>query len=160
MLKDSSEKKGVNGMETPTAMATTLTICPSCGEKAYHRVKKPLTAIYKGHTLVVEQPSFWCNHCGQNTTLREGYKAAQKSLQSLKAHIDGLLAPNEIYRIRHKILGLTQKKAADFFGGGPNAFSRYENGQVSPPLAVSNLLRILARHPEYLREIRPHKKRK
>ncbi|MBY0374126.1 MAG: type II toxin-antitoxin system MqsA family antitoxin, partial [Bryobacteraceae bacterium] len=58
----------------------------------------------------------------------------------------------EIRRIRRK-LGLTQAAAAEIMGGGHNAFSRYERGETTPLPAVMNLLRLLDRHPELLREL-------
>lgn len=33
-------------------------------------------------------------------------------------------------------------------GGGPNAFSRFENGKTKPPLALVKLLMVLDRHPK------------
>jgi len=44
--------------------------------------------------------------------------------------------------------------AAEIFGGGVNAFSRYENGKTKPPLALIKLLKLLDRHPELLSEVR------
>jgi HTH-type transcriptional regulator/antitoxin MqsA len=58
----------------------------------------------------------------------------------------------EIRRIRRK-LGLTQTTAAKLMGGGHNAFSRYERGEAAPLPAVMNLLRLLDRHPDLLREL-------
>ena len=43
---------------------------------------------------------------------------------------------------------------AEIFGGGVNAFSRYENGKTKPPLAVVKLLKVLDRHPDLLEEIK------
>ncbi|MES2663686.1 MAG: type II toxin-antitoxin system MqsA family antitoxin, partial [Pseudomonadota bacterium] len=40
------------------------------------------------------------------------------------------------------------------FGGGVNAFSRYENGKTKPPLALVKLFQVLDRHPELLNEVR------
>jgi len=40
------------------------------------------------------------------------------------------------------------------FGGGTNAFSRYENGKTKPPLALVKLLMVLDRHPSLLNEVR------
>ncbi len=40
------------------------------------------------------------------------------------------------------------------FGGGPNAFSRYENGKTKPPLALVKLLMVLDRRPNLLNELR------
>jgi HTH-type transcriptional regulator/antitoxin MqsA len=38
-------------------------------------------------------------------------------------------------------------------GGGHNAFSRYERGEVLPLPAVIKLLRLLDKHPELLKDI-------
>lgn len=51
-------------------------------------------------------------------------------------------------------LRLDQREAAALFGGGVNAFSRYETGKTKPPLALVQLLRLLERHPELLEEMR------
>jgi 4-azaleucine resistance transporter AzlC len=49
-------------------------------------------------------------------------------------------------------LDLDQRQAAELFGGGVNAFSRYENGKTKPPLALVKLFKLLDRHPELLNE--------
>jgi HTH-type transcriptional regulator / antitoxin MqsA len=59
---------------------------------------------------------------------------------------------SEIRRIRRK-LRLSQAKAAELTGGGHNAFSRYERGESTPLPAVVNLLRLLDRHPDLLKEL-------
>jgi HTH-type transcriptional regulator/antitoxin MqsA len=58
----------------------------------------------------------------------------------------------EIRRIRRK-LGLSQIAAARLTGGGHNAFSRYERGEVTPLPAVINLFRLLDKHPELLKDL-------
>ncbi len=52
------------------------------------------------------------------------------------------------------MLGQFQRQAAEIFGGGVNAFSRYENGKTKPPLALVKLLKVLERHPDLLNEVR------
>jgi len=61
--------------------------------------------------------------------------------------------PVYIVKVRKK-LDLDQREAAEIFGGGVNAFSRYENGKTKPPLALVKLLKVLDRHPDLLNEIR------
>lgn len=61
--------------------------------------------------------------------------------------------PAFIIAVRRK-LALDQREAGEIFGGGVNAFSRYENGKTRPPLALVKLLKVLDRHPELLNEIR------
>jgi HTH-type transcriptional regulator / antitoxin MqsA len=61
--------------------------------------------------------------------------------------------PDYIAKVRRK-LNLDQREAAEIFGGGVNAFSRYENGKTKPSLAVVKLLKVLDRHPDLLSEVR------
>jgi len=61
------------------------------------------------------------------------------------------LTPEEIRHIRKDVLKITQEEAGRIFGGGKNGFSRYERGEIRPLAAVSNLLKILERHPEDLK---------
>ena len=51
-------------------------------------------------------------------------------------------------------LALDQREAAEIFGCGVNAFSRYENGKTRPSLVLVKLLKVLDRHPELLDEVR------
>ena len=53
-----------------------------------------------------------------------------------------------------KKLNLGQRQAAEIFGGGVNAFSRYENGKTKPPLSLVKRLKVLERHPDLLNEVR------
>jgi DNA-binding transcriptional regulator YiaG len=41
------------------------------------------------------------------------------------------LSPADIRRIREK-LGLSQAEAGELLGGGPRAFTKYENGTIKP----------------------------
>jgi HTH-type transcriptional regulator/antitoxin MqsA len=64
-----------------------------------------------------------------------------------------IVDPKFIASVRKK-LELDQREAAELFGGGVNAFSRYETGKTKPPLALVKLLRILDSHPELLPMVR------
>jgi HTH-type transcriptional regulator/antitoxin MqsA len=61
--------------------------------------------------------------------------------------------PDYIAKVRRK-LDLDQRQAAELFGGGVNAFSRYENGKTKPSLALVKLFKLLDRHPDLLSELR------
>lgn len=56
------------------------------------------------------------------------------------------LTPDDIRRIR-ETLGLSQAEAGELLGGGPRAFTKYENGTIKPAAAVSNLLRLVDGDP-------------
>jgi HTH-type transcriptional regulator/antitoxin MqsA len=64
-----------------------------------------------------------------------------------------IVDPDFIVNVRKK-LDLGQREAAEIFGGGFNAFSRYENGKTKPPLALVKLFKLLDRHPELLNELK------
>lgn len=126
--------------------------CPFCGEKSYHHQAKNMTLHYKSHPITVNQPGYWCNECKEGVIGGEDRKATQKELQAFRAKVDGLLTPDEIKYIREK-LSLTQQRASEIFGGGINAFSRYERGETPIPKPLSQLLLLLNTHPNLLSEI-------
>jgi len=64
-----------------------------------------------------------------------------------------IVDPAFIASVRKK-LALDQREAGEIFGGGVNAFSRYENGKTKPPLALVKLLKVLDRHPDLLAEVK------
>src|ERR1700682_3578439 len=99
--------------------------CPFCGKESYHHQRKPMILRYKSHSITINQPGYWCDECKEGVIGGEDRKTTQKELQAFRAKIDGLLTPEEIKYTREK-LNLTQQKASKIFGGGVNAFSRYE----------------------------------
>ena len=130
----------------------TLEYCPFCGEKSYAHCIKPMTLTYKSQQISVNQPGYWCNHCGEGIIGGTDRKQTQKELQELRAKIDGLLSPQEIKKVREK-LHLTQRKAAEIFGGGVNAFSKYERGELPVSKPLSQLFHLLDKHPNLLTEL-------
>jgi len=130
--------------------------CPACGEAVLRRETRKVAYTYKGMTVEVDQPGQWCSACGEAVLSAEDLVATRKPLHDARARADGLLLSDEVRRIR-KRLGLTQRQAAALFGGGTNAFSRYERGEVMQPRALDQLLRLLDDHPELLEEIRGDK---
>jgi len=49
---------------------------------------------------------------------------------------------------------LTQKDASSLFGGGANAFSKYERGDVIQSDAMDRLMRLVKQHPGLLGDLR------
>ena len=60
-----------------------------------------------------------------------------------------MVDPDVTARVR-KQPALDQREAAESFGGGINAVSRYENGNTKPTVSLVKLLKALDRHPELL----------
>jgi len=128
--------------------------CGQCGAKDMTRFDGETFRV-ELHGDVTEVPSLagWrCATCGEVTFDPESaarYASAGDDLVLKWRRQSGA----EIRRIRNK-LGLSQVEASELTGGGHNAFSRYERGEVVPMPSVLNLLKLLDRHPDLLKELK------
>ena len=129
--------------------------CPSCGAADLIHDTRDVPYTYKGEaTSIPAVTGDFCPACGEIVLDREhgdryGNLIGQFRRQVNAASVD----PVFIASIRKK-LNLDQREAAELFGGGVNAFSRYENGRTKPPRSLVQLLRLLDRHPDLLNEVR------
>lgn len=129
--------------------------CPVCGAAELVHDTRDMRYAYKGEaTTIPAVTGDFCPACGEALLDREhgdryGELVGLFQRQVNAAYVD----PHYIARVRRK-LDLDQRQAAELFGGGVNAFSRYENGKTKPPLALVKLFRLLDRHPDLLEEIR------
>lgn len=87
------------------------------------------------------------------TDAEESKRSMALMLEFNKQVNASIIDPNFIAQVRKK-LALDQREAAEIFGSGFNAFSRYETGKTKPPLALVKLLKVLDTHPDLLDEIR------
>ena len=126
--------------------------CAVCDKGNLERQSKHQTLRYQGKTLRYEQPGLWCSACGEGILENADMDATERLLNDFRASVEGRLTTADLRRIRRK-LHLTQKQAEEMFGGGHNAFSRYESGAARPPQSTDTLLRLLNKHPELLNEI-------
>ena len=123
-------------------------ICPESGHPMVRDVRA-MTIEYKGHSAEVNMPGWYCEHCGESVHTGKDMLVSDRALNRLKAQVDGLLLPEAVKRIR-KRLKLTQKDAGTIIGGGPNAFQKYESGEVLVSKAIASALLLLNEHPEGL----------
>ena len=111
------------------------------------RDTRPMEFKYKGESVTVQMPGWYCAESGESIHTDDDTKASDAALKNLKIKGEKLLPPEEIKRIRQK-LGLTQREAGEVIGGGPNAFQKYESGDTLLSKGMSNFLRVLEKHPE------------
>ena len=128
--------------------------CPICASAELIHDTRDILHTYKGETTVIENVTGdFCPACGES--LLEAAEARRMSnvMSDFRKQVNAsIVDPKFIMDVREK-LALDQKQAAEIFGGGHNAFSRYENGRTKPPLALIQLFRVLNRHPDLLAEI-------
>jgi HTH-type transcriptional regulator / antitoxin MqsA len=129
--------------------------CPICGAAELIQDSRDLPYTYKGETTIISAVmGDFCPSCGEVILdLMESTRTSELMLQFNKQVNAAYVDPAYIANVRKK-LALDQREAAEIFGGGINAFSRYENGKTKPSLALVKLLKVLERHPDLLNEVR------
>lgn len=129
--------------------------CPTCGAAELIHDTRDVPYTYKGRTtLIPSVTADFCPACDESLTDMKETGRVMRAMDAFDKKINAsLVDPDLISRIRKK-LALDQRQAAELFGGGVNAFSRYETGKAVPPVALVKLLKILDRHPDLLDEVR------
>ena len=128
--------------------------CPSCGVGKLVRDTRDISYAYKGDsTTIPAVRGEFCPACPESVLAAAESKRVSAAMLEFNKEVNAsIVDPAFIARVRKK-LALDQRQAAAIFGGGPNAFSRYENGKTKPPLALVKLLMLLDRHPNLLNEL-------
>ena len=129
--------------------------CPICAGAKLVRDTRDIPYTHKGETTAIPAVrGDFCPACGESVlAAAEASRVSAAMLEFNRQVNAAMVDPGFIARVRKK-LSLDQRQAAAIFGGGPNAFSRYENGKTKPPLALVKLLMVLDRHPNLLNEVR------
>ena len=129
--------------------------CPSCGTAKLVHDTRVVPYTYKGESTILPQVTGdFCPACHEFIlTVSESRRTMELMLAFSKQVNASFVDPDFIASVRKK-LDLDQREAGEIFGGGVNAFSRYENGKTKPPVALVTLLKVLDRHPELLGEVR------
>ena len=129
--------------------------CPVCGGAELIRDTRDLPYAYKGETTVISAVTGdFCPVCAESVLDAAESERVMSEMRAFSKQVNAAIVdPGFIASVRKK-LALDQREAAEIFGGGINAFSRYENGKTRPPLALVKLLKILDRHPDLLSEVR------
>jgi HTH-type transcriptional regulator / antitoxin MqsA len=129
--------------------------CLSCGMSELVHDTRDLPYTYKGeYTTIPMVGGDFCPACGESVLgAIESARVSGLMLEFNKQVNGSIVDPAFIARVRKK-LGLDQQEASTLFGGGVNAFSRYETGKTKPPLALVRLFQILDLRPDLLSEIK------
>lgn len=128
--------------------------CPACGGAELAHATRDVAYTYKAQeTTISDVSGDFCPSCGEVVLDRangDRYGALVSAFhkQVNASHVD----PAFIARVRTK-LKIGQREAGLIFGGGINAFNRYEAGKSKPPVSLVKLFTLLDHHPELLQEV-------
>ena len=87
-----------------------------------------------------------CDACGADPVFPDQIRRNDRRIADARRLHDGLLTSDQI-RDARETLRLTQAQAAELFGGGANAFSKYERGDVIQSVAMDRLIRLSLAFP-------------
>ncbi|MDU9048674.1 MAG: type II toxin-antitoxin system MqsA family antitoxin [Candidatus Electrothrix sp. Rat3] len=129
--------------------------CPVCGAAELIHDTRDLPYAYRGeNTVIPSVTGDFCPACAESVLDASESDRVMQEMRVFSKQVNAAVVdPGFIAKVRKK-LGLDQRTAAEIFGGGINAFSRYENGRTRPPLSLVKLLKLLDRHPDLLNEVR------
>ncbi|MDD3603515.1 MAG: type II toxin-antitoxin system MqsA family antitoxin [Sulfurovum sp.] len=118
-----------------------LEICPLCNGNLQYG-ERTESFNYKNKTFTVDMYGEYCSECNESFYNIDDAKKNERNIALAKRHIDGMLRPEDITRIRKK-MGLSQIQASELFGGGVRSFHKYEKGIIAPPKSLDILLRLI-----------------
>ena len=125
--------------------------CPACGAAELIHDTRDMPYVYKGEQTVIPAVcGDWCPACGESILDAVTSARVMETMRDFSTQINAAAVPPSFLTNVRKKLKLTQAEAATIFGGGINAFSRYEKGRTRPPLSLVNLFKILDVRPELL----------
>ena len=134
-------------------MTQANSLCPDCEQGNLSEHTHSLQLQHKGQTLTVEGLRYWlCDNCEAEIIRADQIRDGDRLIAEAKRQADGLLSGAEIRALRRR-LKLSQHQAAALFGGGQNAFSKYERGEVIQSTAMDRLMRLAAWKDENFREL-------
>lgn len=121
-------------------------LCEICGEGHVTAQTRSVETDYKGTKALLPMHYQQCDTCTSDYAGMAESKLNKRIVMAFRKQVDGLLPGEEITALR-KQYKLTQAQAAKLFGGGPVAFSKYENDDVAQSEAMDRLLRLVRRSP-------------
>ncbi|MDA8254945.1 MAG: type II toxin-antitoxin system MqsA family antitoxin [Betaproteobacteria bacterium] len=129
--------------------------CPVCGAAELIHDTRDLPHTYKGETTTIPAVTGdFCPACTESILDAAESDRVMREMRDFSKQVNASIVDPEFIASVRKKLALDQREAAEIFGGGINAFSRYENGKTKPPLALVKLLKVLDRHPDLLDEVK------
>jgi putative zinc finger/helix-turn-helix YgiT family protein len=122
-------------------MASNLS-CPVCEKGALRSESWDMEFEHAGQKAIAQGLEYSvCDTCGADPVLPEQARRNQVKISDARRQFDGLMSSYAIAEMRERF-GLSQSEAAKLFGGGENAFSKYERGVVTQSQSMDKLMRV------------------
>ena len=130
--------------------------CPTCGIGGLVPDTRDMPYTYKGKSTVIRGvKGRYCDNAECREVIMDIGESsrASRGMLAFNKKVNAELTPIDLLANVRQRFNLTQQQAARIFGGGANAFSRYESGKTKPPVALVKLFGILDKHPDLFEEV-------
>ncbi|NWC65761.1 type II toxin-antitoxin system MqsA family antitoxin [Cedecea sp. P7760] len=129
--------------------------CPVCGGNHAVHEARDIHYEYKGHSKTFPGVTgLHCHDCGEIVFADGEGEEYFTGMLAFNREVNAQEVDPAFIAAVRKRLKLNQAQAAEFFGGGANAFSRYETGRIAPPRPLILLFKALDKHPELFEELK------
>lgn len=120
--------------------------CPICdaGELIVSESKRAVEI--EGSSLEIPVRSHACNACGMVQATDEDARANARAMRKATKEARRQLTGIEVRQIRQRLC-ITQEQSARIFGGGPVAFSKYENDEIVQSESMDRLIWLVGQFP-------------
>lgn len=126
--------------------------CPICGGEGFQQKISPLLETHADISNVVEHYHHLCQSCGGDYATASDIKATRRNIIRFRKEVEKIPLGCEIRAMRLRA-NLTIEKAGSIFGGGPIAFSKYENDDLIPDEAMIGLLKMAIQDPGFAKKL-------
>lgn len=121
-------------------------VCPICGEGHLEPCIGKNAVEYKGKSVELDTQYSVCDVCGSEQADAVQLRTNKRAMTAFRKQVNGLLSGAEVRNLRER-LRISQAEAANIFGGGPVAFSKYESDDVAQSEPMDKLLRLSVTEP-------------
>jgi HTH-type transcriptional regulator/antitoxin MqsA len=130
----------------------TLPMCDACGEGKLHHKTRNVPEKYKSVEGQLAFQYSVCDVCRSEILDAADLLNNKREWVRFKKRVERVPLGVEIQTLR-KSFNLTQQIAAEIFGGGPVAFSKYENDDLIPDESMVNLLKLAIAFPDTIKHL-------
>jgi HTH-type transcriptional regulator / antitoxin MqsA len=122
------------------------TTCPACLSGTLKRHAFQSSVVHAGVKDAIQQAKLVCSHCGIELFDETCSRENRRSLVVFQKRVDGVPTGAEIKAMRLRAK-LSSERAGRLLGGGPKAFSKYENEEIVPTGGMLTIMRLLIAYP-------------
>lgn len=130
----------------------TFSLCANCGNDAVQETTVPYLVEHNGKSKSIEDVRMRCPACENLSYQGDQISRHERAVAGAIRELEGLLSPDELYRIRSKYR-LKQSDMEHMLSTGPKTWTRWERGKVPHSKSADKLIRLIAESPEVARRL-------